>query len=103
MLKALTIPEAPRSWKEWTAFALLNAGVAGTLAWVGSHRDLEPLAFWVLWAVMAGAMSALLTHRAVLLVRHGAGESTPLDRALWRTAELAGLIVLVGLVLSDVL
>jgi crotonobetainyl-CoA:carnitine CoA-transferase CaiB-like acyl-CoA transferase len=100
MLPAFTLPEAPRSWNEWTAYSLLHAAFAGVLAWLGANRGTEPRGFWLLWAVMAGAMLALLGHRALLLARHEAAESTTVDRVLAGAVDLTGLLLVVVLVVS---
>ena len=100
MLPAFPLPEAPRSWNEWTAYSLLHAGFAGVVAWVGANRGSEPRAFWPLWGVMAGAMLVLLAHRAVLLARHEAAENTTFDRVLVGTVDATGILLVVVLIVS---
>jgi hypothetical protein len=100
VLPAFPIPEAPRSWNEWTAYSLLHAGFAAVLAWVGANRGTEPRGFWLLWAVMAGAMLLLLGHRAVLLLKHETTESTAFDRVVATTVDLTGILLVAALVVS---
>jgi hypothetical protein len=101
--RALIIPEAPRSWKEWTALALVLAGVAAALAVVASGPGHSLPAFWLLWGVMVAALSALLLHRASALARHAAGGETAFDRVLWITAEVAGVLAVLALLVTALL
>jgi hypothetical protein len=100
VLPAFPLPEAPRSWNEWTAYSLLHAGFAAVIAWVGASRGSEPRGFWLLWAVMAGAMIALLGHRAVMLARHEVAESTTFDRVAATTVDLTGILLVLALVVA---
>lgn len=100
MSRAFPIPEAPRSWKEWSALALSLAAIAGGLGIVASGPGHQLPAFWVLWAVMVAAITGLLAHRASVLLRHLTGESTRLDRALWIAAETAGFLAVLALLLT---
>jgi len=101
--RALIVPEAPRSWKEWTALALVLAAVAAGLAVVASGPGRSLPAFWLLWAVMVAALAGLLLHRASVLARHAAGGGTALDRILWIAAEVAGVLAALALLLSALL
>jgi len=101
--RALIVPEAPRSWKEWTALALVLAVVAAGLAVVASGPGHSLPGFWLLWALMVAAIATLLLHRASVLARHAATEGTPLDRGLWIAAEVAGVLAALALLLSALL
>jgi hypothetical protein len=101
--RALIVPEAPRSWKEWTVLALVLAAVAAALAVVASGPGHSLPAFWLLWGVMVVAISALLLHRASVLARHAAGEETPMDRILWIAAEVAGVLAVLALLVIALL
>ena len=103
MPRALIVPEAPRSWKEWTELALVLAAVAAGLAVVASGPGRSLPAFWLLWAVMVAALAGLLLHRASVLARHAAGGGTALDRILWIAAEVAGALAVVALLLATLL
>ena len=103
MPRALIVPEAPRSWKEWTALALVLAAVAAGLAVVASGPGRSLPAFWLLWMVMVAALAGLLLHRASVLARHAAGGGTALDRTLWIAAGVAGVLATVALLLSALL
>ena len=100
MLPAFPLPEAPRSWNEWTAYSLLHAAFAGVVAWVGANRGGEPRGFWPLWGVMAGAMIVLLVHRAVMLARHEATGNTAFDRVLVSTVDVLAILLVTVLVVS---
>ena len=100
MLPAFPVPEAPRSWNEWTAYSLLHFAFAAVIAWVGANRGGEPRGFWLLWAVMAGAMLVLLGHRALLLARHEAAGSTAFDRVAAGAVDLTGILLVLVLVVS---
>ena len=99
MSRAFPVPEAPRSWKEWSALALSLAAIAGGLGIVASGPGHQLPAFWVLWTVMVAALAALLVHRASALIRHVSGESR-LDRVLWIAAETAGFLAVLVLLLT---
>lgn len=103
MPRALIVPEAPRSWKEWAALALVLAAVAAALAVVASGPGHSLPGFWLLWAVMVAAIGTLLLHRASLLARHTGTEGTRLDRVLWVAAEVAGVLAALALLLSALL
>jgi hypothetical protein len=98
--RAFPIPEAPRSWKEWSARALSLTAIAGGLAIVASGPGHQLPAFWVLWGVMVAALAGLLLHRASALARHATGDSTTLDRALWIAAETAGFLAVLALLVT---
>lgn len=100
MWRAFSVPEAPRSWKEWSALALSLAAIAGGLGVVASAPGHQLPAFWVLWAVMVAAIAALLAHRASALLRHVTTQSTRLDHALWIAAEMAGFLAALALLLT---
>ena len=101
--RALIVPEAPRSWKEWTALALVLSAVAAALAVVAFGPGHALPAFWVLWAVMVAAITGLLLHRASCLARHADAGRTPLDHVLWIAAEVAGVLAVVALLLVALL
>ena len=101
--RAVIVPEAPRSWKEWTALALVLAAVATALAVVASDPGRALPAFWLLWTVMVAAIAGLLLHRASVLARHVEAGGTALDRALWIAAEVAGVLAALALLLAAVL
>ena len=103
MPRALIVPEAPRSWKEWTALALVLAAVATALAVVASGPGHSVPGFWLLWAVMVAAIATLLLHRASVLARQAATEGTPLDRGLWIASEVAWVLAALALLLSALL
>ena len=103
MPRALIVPEAPRSWKEWTALALVLAVVAAGLAVVASGPGHSVPGFWLLWAVMVAAIATLLLHRASVLARHATTGGTALDRTLWIAAGVAGVLATVALLLSALL
>ena len=103
MRRALIVPEAPRSWKEWTALALALAAGAAALAVVASGPGHSLPAFWLLWGVMVVAISALLLHRASVLARHAGIGETPVDRALWIAAEVAAVLAVVALLVTALL
>lgn len=103
MPRALIVPEAPRSWKEWTALALLLAAAAAALAVVASGPGHALPAFWLLWAVMVAAITGLLVHRARVLARHAGTGGTSLDRALWIAAEVAGVLAALALLLATLM
>jgi hypothetical protein len=98
--RVFVVPEAPRSWKEWTALALILTAVAGGLAVVASGPGHSLPAFWVLWTVMVASVAALLGHRATALMRHAAGDGTALDRVLWIAAEAACVLAVLALLLT---
>jgi hypothetical protein len=102
MLRALTIPEAPRTWRQWFTLALL-VGACVLMAGIAGSGGYGLPAFWVLWAVMAAAGLSLLAVRAVAVARHTAGEITGVERALWATGEMAGALAVCALVLSILL
>jgi hypothetical protein len=101
--RALIVPEAPRSWREWTALALGLGAFAAALAVVASGPGHSVPGFWLLWAVMVAAGSGLLLHRASVLARHTAAGGTSLDRALWIAAEVAGVLAVAALLLAALL
>ena len=101
--RALIIPEAPRSWKEWTALALVLGAFAAALAVVASGPGHSVPAFWLLWAVMVAAITGLLLHRASVLARHAGAGGTSLDRDLWVAAEVSGVLAVVALLLAALL
>ena len=98
--RALLVPEAPRSWKEWTALALVLTAVAAGLAVVASGPGHSLPAFWVLWALMVAALATLLVHRASALMRHAGTAGSPLDRALWILGETACVLAVLALLLT---
>ena len=100
MPRALIVPEAPRSWKEWAALALVLGAVAAGLAVVASGPGHSLPGFWLLWGVMVLALAALLVHRASVLARHAGSPGTGVDRALWVAAEVAGVLAVLALVLA---
>jgi len=100
MPRALIVPEAPRSWKEWAALALVLGAVAAGLAVVASGPGHSLPGFWLLWGVMVIALAALLLHRASVLARHAAAAGTAMDRALWIAAEVAGVLAVLALLLA---
>jgi hypothetical protein len=100
MPRALIVPEAPRSWREWAALALVLAAVAAGLAVVASGPGHSLPGFWLLWGVMVLALAALLVHRASVLARHADSAGTGVDRALWVAAEVAGVLAVLALVLA---
>ena len=103
MPRVVIIPEAPRSWKEWTALALVLAAVAGALAVVASGPGHSVPGFWLLWAVMVAAIATLLLHRASVLARHAPPERTRLDHALWIAAGVAGVLAAIAVLLAALL
>ena len=103
MPRALIVPEAPRSWKEWTALALVLAAAAAALAVVAWGPGHALPAFWLLWAVMVAAITGLLVHRAQVLARHAGSGGTSLDRALWIAAEVAGVLAALALLLATLM
>jgi hypothetical protein len=98
--RALIVPEAPRSWKEWTALALVLAGVSGGLAIVASGPGHSLPGFWLLWGVMVAAIAALLLHRASVLARHSTAGETRLDHILWVAAEVSAVLAVLAILLS---
>jgi hypothetical protein len=100
MPRALIVPEAPRSWKEWAALALVLGAVAAGLAVVASGPGHSLPGFWLLWGVMVLALAALLVHRASVLARHAAARRTTMDHALWIAAEVAGVLAVLALLLA---
>ena len=100
MPRALIVPEAPRSWKEWTALTVVLGAVAAGLAIVATGPGHSLPGFWLLWGVMVIALSTLLLHRAAALVRHAAAGGTAMDHALWIAAEVAGVLAVLALILS---
>ena len=100
MPRALIVPEAPRSWREWTALAVVLGAVAAGLAVVASGPGHSLPGFWLLWGVMVIALSALLLHRAAALARHAAPGGTAVDHGLWIAAEVAGGLAILAIILS---
>ena len=100
MPRALIVPEAPRSWREWAALALVLAAVAAGLAVVASGPGHSLPGFWLLWGVMVLALAALLVHRASVLAPHADPARTAVDRALLDAAEVAGVLAVLALLLA---
>jgi hypothetical protein len=103
MHRAFTIATDPRSWKAWSSLAALVAVLSAVLSGVAAAGGQQLPAFWVLWAVMAAAGVAALTVRAVAIARHVAGEMTFIERALWAAWDVAGVLAVCTLLLSNLL
>jgi hypothetical protein len=103
MHRAFTIATDPRSWKAWFSLAALVAVLSAVLSGVAATGGQQLPAFWVLWAVMAAAGVAALTVRAVAIARHVAGEMTFIERALWAAWDVAGVLAVCTLLLSNLL
>jgi|KBSMisStandDraft_5_1062788.scaffolds.fasta_scaffold656037_2 hypothetical protein len=103
MHRAFSIASDPRSWKAWSVLAALVGVLVAGLPGVAAAGGQQLPAFWVLWAVMAAAGLAALTVRAVAIGRRAAGEMTWIERALWATADVAGLLAVCTLILTNML
>jgi len=103
MHRAFTLASDPRSWKAWSALAALVAALTAILPGVAAAGGQQLPAFWVLWAVMAAAGLAALTLRAVAIARHAAGEMTWIERALWATWDVGGVLAVCTLILTNML
>ena len=103
MHRAFTIASDPRSWRPWSALAALVGVGSAVLPGVAAASGQQLPAFWVLWALMAIAGLGALTVRAVAIARHTAGEMTWVERALWAAWDVAGVLAVCTLILSNLL
>jgi len=103
MHRAFTIASDPRSWRSWSALAALVAVLSTVLPGVAAAGGQQLPAFWVLWALMAIAGLGAVTVRAVAIARRTAAEMTWVERALWATWDVSGVLAVCTLLLSNLL